>query len=57
MTYFEDAVSGIIIVVPDGDALARERVMPTKPAAPYPREAPRRPLISRLLPRKSHAEA
>lgn len=57
MTYFEDAVSGIIIVVPDGDTLARERVMPTKPAAPYPREAPRRPLISRLLPRKSHAEA
>jgi hypothetical protein len=57
MTYVEDAAAGIIIVVPEGDALARERVTPTKRPDPWPRKAPRRDLISRLFPRKAPAEA
>lgn len=56
MTYVEDALSGIIIVVPDGDALARARVFAPPSREDAPREAPRRDLISRLLPRKSPAE-
>lgn len=56
MTYVEDALSGIIIVVPDGDALARARVFSPPSREDAPREAPRRDLISRLLPRKSPAE-
>ncbi len=57
MTYVEDVSAGIIIVVPEGDVLARERVTPTKRDIPPPRAAPRRDLISRLFPRKSPAEA
>ncbi len=57
MTYVEDAAAGIIIVVPEGDALARERVTPTRRDDPWPRKAQRRDLISRLFPRKSPAEA
>lgn len=55
MTYVEDALSGVIIVLPDGDALARERVFPPKARDDTPRETPRRDLISRLFPRKSGA--
>ncbi|MDZ7628900.1 MAG: hypothetical protein U5J99_10910 [Parvularculaceae bacterium] len=57
MTYVEDASAGIIIVVPKDDALARERVTPTRAVAPWPRPAPRRDLISRLFPRKTRVEA
>ena len=56
MTYVEDRVSGVIIVVPDGDALARERVLAPKPQREAPRAGARRDLISRLLLRKAPAE-
>lgn len=57
MTYVEDASAGIIIVVPEGDALARERVLSPRPRERRLRKAPRRDLISRLFPRKSPVEA
>ncbi len=57
MTIVEDALSGVMIVLPDGDPLARARVLsPARPDAP-PRKAPRRDLISRFFPRKSPVEA
>jgi hypothetical protein len=55
MTYVEDALSGIIIVVPDGDPLARERVLRPKPVEIPGRQFRRRVLISRLFPRKTSA--
>ncbi len=57
MTYVEDAASGLIIVVPDRDALARERVLGARPAEARTGPAPRRGLISRLFPRKARAGA
>lgn len=56
MTIVEDNLSGLIIVIPDGDALARERVLSPKPREIAARTTPRRDLISRLFPRKSRAE-
>lgn len=56
MTYVEDAASGLIIVVPDRDALARERVLGARQAEARAGKAPRRGLISYLFPRKSSAE-
>ena len=56
MTYVEDALSGIIIVVPDRDALARERVLGPRPADERAGPGPRQDLISRLFPRKSPGE-
>ncbi|MFN0022366.1 MAG: hypothetical protein ACKVS5_00540 [Parvularculaceae bacterium] len=55
MTYVEDALSGIIIVLPDGDLLARERVLaPQRPAARLPKERKSgRVAIARLFARKS----
>lgn len=57
MTYVEDRASGIIIVVPERDALARARVLSPEPREEAARKPPRRDLISRLLPRKSPAES
>lgn len=57
MTYVEDRVSGVIIVVPDGDALARERVLGPKPRREAPRAGARQDLISRLFPRKAPAQS
>lgn len=56
MTIVEDNLSGLIIVLPDGDALARERVLSPKTAEPWPRQTQRQDLISRLFPRKSRDE-
>jgi hypothetical protein len=56
VTIIEDNLSGLIIVLPEGDALARERVLAPMTAEPWPRPAPRQDLISRLFPRKSRAE-
>jgi hypothetical protein len=56
MTIVEDSLSGLIIVLPDGDALARARVLAPAPHETLRREAPRQDLISRLFPRKSRAE-
>jgi hypothetical protein len=57
MTIVEDALSGVMIVLPDGDPLARARVLAPRPSETPPRKAPRRGLISRLFPRKSSVEA
>jgi hypothetical protein len=57
MTIVEDALSGVMIVLPEGDPLARARVLAPRPSETPPRKAPRRGLISRLFPRKSSVEA
>ncbi len=56
MTIVEDSLSGVMIVLPDGDPLARARVLAPRPCAAPPRKTPRRDLISRLFPRKSPVE-